>query len=245
MTTDIWRAGLAAYRLLDSKFSLDSSEDCLSTVRPFREESEKYLDELFFPDLLEFVRRGAVELTSDEPVSVEKFERLWTNYNFADKLLVCLGLLKANPFVLREDQKFRLDLSLMIAVATLSRINDAVISSDLDDLSGASLVDVAADIHKLRDWRDLIDRMDVLWDSVVKSAYQDRAKLGGEKKNRAHNQARFFVVAEWTKHREQYGDNKSAFARDYARRVKFEMDVDVTEKTIREVWLSPSASTPA
>lgn len=245
LTTDIWRSGLAAYQLVDSHLSLGGCENCLSAMRPFREDAEKFLDDSFFPDLLELVRSGLVGLISDAPVTVEEFEGFWVDYGFADKLLICLGVLKVNPFVLREDRRFRFDLSVMIAIAILLRINDAVIASDLDDLSCVELADVVADIQGLMEWSDLIDRMDVMWDSVVKIAYQNRAKLGGEKKNQASNQARFFVVAEWAKYRGEYGDNKSAFARDYVRRVKFEMGVDVTEKTIREVWLSPSASTPA
>jgi hypothetical protein len=61
-----------------------------------------------------------------------------------------------------------------------------------------------------------------------------------------NRKAREFVVAEWLKHREAYGGNKSEFARHYAARVWNELQVRVTEKQIREVWLAstPPASKP-
>ena len=52
-----------------------------------------------------------------------------------------------------------------------------------------------------------------------------------------HRQAKAFVVAEWSLHSAAYENNKSAFARDYAKRVKNEMNLNITEKQIREVWL--------
>jgi hypothetical protein len=56
-----------------------------------------------------------------------------------------------------------------------------------------------------------------------------------------------FVVAEWEKYRDDYSGNKTAFTRDYVKRVFREHSVTVTEKQMREVWLkdTPSASTPA
>lgn len=61
-----------------------------------------------------------------------------------------------------------------------------------------------------------------------------------------HRQAKAFVVAEWGLHRIAYDNNKSAFTRDYVKRVLNEMDVHVTEKQMREVWLkdTPPASKP-
>lgn len=60
------------------------------------------------------------------------------------------------------------------------------------------------------------------------------------------NSAKAFVQAEWKIHQSAYGGNKSAFSRDYVRRVLNEMGVKVTEKQMREVWLKdpPPASKP-
>jgi len=62
-----------------------------------------------------------------------------------------------------------------------------------------------------------------------------------------HRKAREFVIAEWGRHRQEYSGNKSAFARDYVKRVWNELGVTVTEKQLREVWLrdTPLAGKPA
>lgn len=69
----------------------------------------------------------------------------------------------------------------------------------------------------------------------VKSS--ERARHSASMKYAKNRKAEDFVIAEWTAHRDAYDNNKSAFARDYVRRVKNEMDVTVTEKQMREVWL--------
>jgi hypothetical protein len=74
-----------------------------------------------------------------------------------------------------------------------------------------------------------------------------RAVKNADRRHAAGRAARAFVESEWTKNRAGYSNNKSAFARDYSRRVKNELGTDVTEKTIREVWLvdTPDASKQA
>lgn len=78
-------------------------------------------------------------------------------------------------------------------------------------------------------------------------ARKETASKGGIASNQKLVAPRDFVKSEWAKHRNVYKNNKSAFARDYARRVLNEFSVQVTEKTIREVWLSntPTTSKPA
>lgn len=70
----------------------------------------------------------------------------------------------------------------------------------------------------------------------------DRYKIEVARNNQkkgyaAKAKAKKFVQDEWDKHREAYNNNKSAFARDYSSRVKREMGISITEKTIREDWL--------
>ncbi len=72
---------------------------------------------------------------------------------------------------------------------------------------------------------------------------RDTARKAVATRHAATLPAKAFVSNEWFAHREAYKDNKSAFARDYARRVKHEFDVDVTEKQLREVWLKSTRST--
>lgn len=77
-------------------------------------------------------------------------------------------------------------------------------------------------------------------------------RSGGEKKNEPYKSAKVFVQDEWRAFRAEYR-SKSEFARHYAPRVRNEFvdgkgdPLRVTEKTIREVWLSdnPPASKPA
>lgn len=74
-----------------------------------------------------------------------------------------------------------------------------------------------------------------------------RAKRNAATGHIKNNQARDFVVREWTKNRQNYKNNKSDFARHYVRLVLNEFSVTVTEKQLREVWLkdTPAASKPA
>ena len=65
----------------------------------------------------------------------------------------------------------------------------------------------------------------------------ERASKAALKRHSMSDPARNFVLKEWRTNRASYQDNKSAFTRDYVRRVLNEFDVTVTEKTMREVWL--------
>jgi hypothetical protein len=78
---------------------------------------------------------------------------------------------------------------------------------------------------------------------VISDTNSARALL----KHAPQRKAREFVIAEWALYRSNYDNNKSAFARDYVRRVWNEMSVSVTEKQLREVWLrdTPPASKQA
>ena len=80
-----------------------------------------------------------------------------------------------------------------------------------------------------------------------------QARKGGLEKSAEIRLAREYVVAEWLEKSNAYGNNKSAFARDYVRLIRQKYTdrngdpLSVTEKTIREVWLkvSPVAGNPA
>lgn len=68
---------------------------------------------------------------------------------------------------------------------------------------------------------------------AMANAYKGHAK---------RNRAKAFVQSEWKNHHQAYAGNKSAFSRDYVRRVFNEMEVTVTEKQMREVWLNDTLS---
>ncbi|MGC1176338.1 hypothetical protein [Polaromonas sp.] len=95
---------------------------------------------------------------------------------------------------------------------------------------------------------DVVDaRTEALGEWVQVVGRQSFASSGGKKKYEAHLNAKQFVQGEWKTHKSSYGGNKSAFSRDFARRVANEYSVRVTEKTIREIWLSdtPTAGSRA
>lgn len=66
---------------------------------------------------------------------------------------------------------------------------------------------------------------------------KEDARMKALKGHSKRRMAKGFVISEWEAHREAYGYNKSAFARDYTRRVFHEYSISVTEKQMREVWL--------
>jgi hypothetical protein len=80
-----------------------------------------------------------------------------------------------------------------------------------------------------------------------------QARRNAQRSHAAKNEAKKFIVAEWSKHREDYKNNKTAFANDYVRRVANEFSdasgdpLKISTKQIREVWLSnhPVASKQA
>lgn len=65
----------------------------------------------------------------------------------------------------------------------------------------------------------------------------ERASNAANKRHAPNNKARNWICKEWATHRDAYEGNKSAFTRDYVKRVFYEFNVSVTEKQMREVWL--------
>lgn len=57
-------------------------------------------------------------------------------------------------------------------------------------------------------------------------------------KNSTYAKAKTYIQSEWKAHCEEYKNNKSDFARTYSKLVLNQFGVKVTDKTIREVWLS-------
>ena len=81
-------------------------------------------------------------------------------------------------------------------------------------------------------------------ENLMQKQRSEFARKGGLAKNLPKAKVKEFVINEWHLHKLEYKNNKSAFTRDYIRRVKNEFLVDVTDKTMREVWLTdtPAAS---
>lgn len=66
----------------------------------------------------------------------------------------------------------------------------------------------------------------------------ENARANAHRRHAKSEEAKLFVQREWEQHQRDYRGNKSEFARHYARRVMNEHAVSVTEKTIRERWLT-------
>jgi hypothetical protein len=71
---------------------------------------------------------------------------------------------------------------------------------------------------------------------MMSFAKQQGAK-GGKASKEKFNAPRAFVQEEWAKHRADYENNKSDFARTYVALIRNKFGLEVTEKTIRESWL--------
>lgn len=80
--------------------------------------------------------------------------------------------------------------------------------------------------------------------AFISAIQTSRTLTAAANARKAHAPARLakaFVQREWEMHRAVYDNNKSAFARDYVKRVFNELDVNVTEKQMREIWLKDIA----
>lgn len=97
----------------------------------------------------------------------------------------------------------------------------------------------------------LSERFDRAFDSkqpamlaaALKAQISERASKAALKRHAKKDAARNFVINEWQKNNSAYNGNKTAFTRDYVRRVLNEFGIQVTEKTMREVWLKNTLST--
>lgn len=80
--------------------------------------------------------------------------------------------------------------------------------------------------------------------AFISAIQTSRTLTAAANARKAHAPARLakaFVRQEWDLHSAAYDNNKSAFSRDYVKRVFNELDVNVTEKQMREIWLKDIA----
>lgn len=85
-----------------------------------------------------------------------------------------------------------------------------------------------------------LDPKDPVARAFISAMQTSRTLTATANARKAHAPARLakaFVQREWEMNRAAYDNNKSAFARDYVKRVFNELDVNVTEKQMREIWL--------
>lgn len=102
----------------------------------------------------------------------------------------------------------------------------------IEALDYADRIQLEATIRK-----SVASEQSVILAAAVTDRVSKQASKAALKRHSMKDPARNFILAEWRTHKESYGDNRSAFTRDYVRRVFNEFGVTVTEKTMREVWL--------
>lgn len=115
LTTAMWRAGLTSFELICQRAEIHSGDDLAelwASAHSFAGSAGQFLDEAFFPDFIELVRSNHIVLQSDAEVTADDFQKLWFEYDFPEKLLIYITVLKVYPFALRGNDGFREDIRL-------------------------------------------------------------------------------------------------------------------------------------
>jgi hypothetical protein len=244
LSHSIWCAGKNAIDVLlpnmknekgESAGTLADLNDLLPTVA---EQANAFLDEAFFPDMMEMISSGRV--IADE--SPEKVREYWEAYQLPSKALMFLQFINATPQALFNEHSGPL-IRQIAAISTIYRIDDCALAV-LDE--GAGMDEAALDIERLRNFVSPSSSLQYALEAGKKAAFKERATELASRRHQPTNKARAWVIAEWSIHKSAYIGNKSAFARDYVGRLRHELGVSVTEKQLREVWLkdTPPASKP-
>ncbi len=245
LSESIWLAGLTAFEfLLQNVRESETQEKPLemnaeAMQKAFGQlwaDTEKDLEAHFLPQFLELVDAGVV-YNKSQPITKAHFLEIWKHQSTDEHAMNFLRTFKDLPIFQVIDEDVEGYVGSIAALCILALIDDAAIASFLDDHE--TLTSCSTDIAECRSLMESGARVR----SAVKTAMTAKAQAGGQAKYRKHNEAKAFVLVEWQAHRAAYANNKSAFSRDYTRRVIHEFGVQVTEKTIREVWLLDTPAT--
>lgn len=234
LDADAWKAGDIAYQALTTNSELNEREFVAAV-----EMADGLLCNDLYPAFLARIDRGEIHLDGG---SREQFVEWWKDYDWVQRLMILLPLLETNASWRNGGEQVDLRDEL-VALAVLWRLDDAGLA---ESFGGSGLASCVRDIEVLKNRLQVPRHLSDSIDDAFKHAGSHLARKGGRAKHEKSNAARGFVQAEWQLHSHAYVGNKSAFARDYVRRVKNEFAVTVTEKQMREVWLKdpPSACRP-
>ena len=150
LSHSIWCAGKNAIDVLlpnmknekgESAGTLADLNDLLPTVA---EQANAFLDEAFFPDMMEMISSGRV--IADE--SPEKVREYWEAYQLPSKALMFLQFINATPQALFNEHSGPL-IRQIAAISTIYRIDDCALAV-LDE--GAGMDEAALDIERLRNF---------------------------------------------------------------------------------------------
>lgn len=204
------------------------------------DEGVQFLDEEFYPTLLEMFDTGKIVANAGKADLVEA----WSEYELPEKVELFTQMLGANGVAIFQVPSLIPFVQRLAATALLYSLDDAMIAEFLD---GRGLPTVLRLVERLSAHIEPPHNMLAMIRTAKQMALSERGADAALSRHGESNNARAWVQSEWLEHREAYGGNKSAFARDYVRRVRNERGVVVTEKQMREVWLkdTPSAGNPA
>lgn len=184
-----------------------------------------------YPVLKEAISAGKVDAQGMPPGT--DFQTMWKEYGLIERAKIFLELVEQHPPALTGDD-LEWYVQHIAAVCVLISANDAAIAHCLD---GSGLDESAADVAWLHRHLTLQGHLSNLITKVKRKTLTERATDMATRRHADTNSARDWVRSEWHAYRDAYQGNKSAFARDYVRRVFNERGVQVTEKQMREVWL--------
>jgi hypothetical protein len=205
------------------------------------QEVADFLDGDIYPILTNRIDKGTLAISPPDMATKAKFIAAWSDYDIVERALLVLQIFAAHPSMLKPEVGAEAFVRKIAAVSILLRIGDAAKSAAFDDHEGVARCSM--DVERCKDFlqppHGIFDAMD----QAVKFAMSAKAALGGRTAHQSHNRAKSFVVAEWKIHRTAYNNNKSAFTRDYVKRIRNEYSVTVTEKQMREVWLKDALPT--
>lgn len=236
-----WISGKRAIEVLYEPLAVDSDtyinpQSVSDNLPGMIDSANDFLDQRFLPLFDSFLRDGLIKAS----VSREKFNEIWLENDFIFKAKIFAKFMAGQGNFIYREPDFLTYMQRISAAATLMLIDEAMEAVDSDAF------DLLAEIEYFHQKMHAPDEMFHMIDTA-KSI--ERSEIYREKANTKHeqsNQAKAFVQSEWHKHKVAYDNNKSAFSRDYVKRVLNELNVKVTEKQMKEVWLkdTPTASKP-
>ena len=248
LSTTMWKAGDDAVKVLfelaqpiagveiQNYVNIDELKEALSDIEL---QANEFLLSDFFPVLLDQVDAGHVALEFDPG----RLEPLWREADMAWRARIFLEIIGNNAMALEDPHLLQLVRGIA-AICTIARIDDSALALFFD---GDGLDEAAMDVGFFHARVKPPTALLSMISQAKRVALSDAASFKAAKLHAPRNNAKNWVRSEWNEKREAYGGNKSEFARHYVRRIKNERSIDITEKTIREVWLAdtPSASKQA
>lgn len=243
LSTTMWKAGDDAVKVLfelaqplagveiQNSVNINELKAALSDIEL---QTNEFLCNDFFPTLVDQVDAGRVALDFDRG----SLELHWREADMAWRARIFLEILENNAMALEDPGLLQLVRGIA-AICTIARIDDSALALFFD---GSGLDEAAIDVGFFHGRVKLPTALFSTISQAKRVALSDAASSKAAKLHAPRNNAKNWVRSEWIEKHEAYGGNKSEFARHYARRIKNERSIEITEKTIREVWL---ADTPA